>query len=47
MGIILLLPLLAPVLMTYDTHAQLSAACTAVCQKTGREIVGEGEEIPK
>lgn len=46
MGMILLLPLLAPVRMTYDTHAQLSAACTAVCQKT-EEIVVEGEEIPK
>lgn len=36
MGMILLLPLLAPVRMTYDTHAQLSAACAAVCQRTGR-----------
>lgn len=46
MGMILLLPFLAPVRMTYDTHTQLSAACTAVCQKT-EEIVVEGEEIPK
>lgn len=46
MGMNIHLPLLAPVRMTYDTHTQLSAACTAVCQKT-EEIVVEGEEIPK
>ena len=44
MGMILLLPFLSPVLMAYDTHAQLSAACAAVCQRT-EEIVVEGEEI--
>ena len=39
MGMILLLPFLAPVRMTYDTHTQLSAACTAVCQRTGEIVV--------
>lgn len=34
MGMILLLPFLAPVRTTYDTHTQLSAACAAVYQRT-------------
>ena len=47
MGMILLLPFLAPVRMTYDTHTQISAACAAVCQKTEERDCREGEEIPK
>ena len=39
MGMNIHLPSLAPVRMTYDTHTQLSAACTAVCQKTGEIVV--------
>ena len=47
MGMSIHPPSLAPVRMTYDTHTQLSAACTAVCQKTEERDCREGEEIPK